>query len=107
MMKKEDHLYILHVQEPAMPVMTPDFYGLNDGLWLAEAEKHNRDAGIKLLQRFGQTAKLRNVHFTLLLAHGDPKDRVVEECKDKKIDTLFVGRRALGGLDRLFQGSYR
>jgi nucleotide-binding universal stress UspA family protein len=42
---------------------------------------------------------------TLLLAHGDPAEAIVEEAKSRKADVVVIGRRPLGSVHRFFVGS--
>jgi hypothetical protein len=72
---KTDELFILTVQQPSMPIVQPGL-GMDDVEWVSKADDANRKVSLKLLQRYGQAAKAHNLHFSLLLSHGDPKGEI-------------------------------
>lgn len=62
---------------------------------------------LKILRKHGATAHEHGVaHVHLLLANSDsPGDMIVHAAKEKKINTICIGRRGLGTLSRLLLGS--
>jgi len=102
---KDDDVTLLAVSEQIHTQLYAHAYVSVD--FIIDAQHKLDDASKALLRKHAKTAHeagVKNVH--LLLATSDhPGDSIVTAAKEKKIDTIVIGRRGMGALKRLFLGS--
>ncbi len=97
-------LLVLCVQ----PDLSDALYAIDGGEGVAfaameAARKDGHEAAKKVLKKFAVLAGNHPCKF--LLGHGDPAETICEEAKTRKVETIVVGRRALGSIQRWFTGS--
>jgi len=101
-MKPQDHLYLLNVsKEPAKL-----FVGYASTQLLESLRKVEDQKSRKILVYFGHKAKALGIKFTLM--KGPDSDAGVILCKaveNHRINTLVIGRRSVGSVERYFLGS--
>ena len=76
-----------------------------DASWTKQAATAQHEQAKNLLQKFGHLAADQGRTATLLLAHGEPSEAIVEEAKARNVSNIVIGRRPLGSVHRFFVGS--
>jgi len=101
-MKPEDHMYLMNVaEEPAKVFVGYATAQLLESLRQVEDEKSR-----KILVHFGHKAKALGIKFTMMKgADNNAGALLCKAVENYKINTLVIGRRSMGGVERFFVGS--
>jgi len=103
--KEKDHLHLIDVAEKIQTQLYAHAYVSMD--FILDAQHKLDDHHKKILRKHSQTAHsagVKNVH--LMLANSDsPGEMICTAAREKKIDTIVIGRRGMGMLKRLLLGS--
>ena len=99
-----DTLCVLSVAEDVSPTIGAPPY--SDVSYIVAANREIEAAARKLLKQYGEKAKKANVDCTLLLGHGYPRSVIIEEATKRQVDEIWIGRRGMSKLKRVFIGSH-
>ena len=106
------HMNLQHDELHLMSVIEDDNYADFAGAAYAydiviRSRRVFREKTKKFLRWFGVKAKklgvAKDVH--LIIAHGSPGSLICEYIDERGIDSVYMGRRGLGAIERLFIGS--
>ncbi|KAL6068920.1 Universal stress protein [Balamuthia mandrillaris] len=103
--KETDHIYVLFVAEEVTAVVSGAGGAYVDYSYVVKANERVEQEGKVLLAKYGRELTACGIPHTLLLGKGYPKEVIVNEAEEKKVDVLVMGRRGMGRVARLFLGS--
>eukprot|EP00300_Choanocystis_sp_HF-7_P004546 c13525_g1_i2.p1 GENE.c13525_g1_i2~~c13525_g1_i2.p1 ORF type:complete len:149 (+),score=24.80 c13525_g1_i2:171-617(+) len=83
-----------------MPVIDPQMLDLHK-----QAIQDNAKQLVTFYLEQAQERGVRDCH-SFVLAEGRPKEQSITFAIEKKVDTIFVGTRGLGAIQRFFLGSF-
>eukprot|EP00300_Choanocystis_sp_HF-7_P002642 c119_g1_i2.p2 GENE.c119_g1_i2~~c119_g1_i2.p2 ORF type:complete len:169 (+),score=28.53 c119_g1_i2:59-508(+) len=83
-----------------MPVVDPQMYELH-----RSAVQDNAKQLVGHYLNLAKERGLKDCH-SFVLAEGHPKEQCVEFAAEKGVNTIFVGTRGLGAIQRFFLGSF-
>jgi len=102
MMKPDDHLYLMNVQEESGTV----YVGYTTPMFIESIRKSAEERARKILVHYGRKAQNAKVHFTMMKGSAvNPGEMLSQAVERYEIDNLVMGRRSLGSLERWWVGS--